>query len=1205
MKSHGTATSDRSSLRRTLRAAGGGAGLLESLESRQLLTAELGGSVVFVGNDVDQRDAVAAIFADAEVITLDASRSGIDQVSEILAARSGLSSVQFFTHAQDGALRLGTSTLDSAALKALSRQIAAWGKSLSDTGDLVLWGCDVAATGTGASFVNDLARLTGADVAASTDRTGPASRHADWLLEYRVGKVESVIASAAFGAFRGTLGNNPPTIGGTVASQPVSDNATVSPFSGVTIGDNENDTLAIIVSLNNSNRGVFTPGSLASTGFVDAGGGSYTFSGSPAAATTAIRGLVFNPSDARVPPGSSETTTFTISADDPFNPAVTDSTTTVVSTAVNDAPVISGAQLNQPVNDNATILPFANLVISDADDHTQVVDVTLTIDESYGDFTVASLINSGFSYAFNGVYFTTTFAASAQTGIRQLVFQPNPNRVAPGMTETSSFTIEVNDGIAPVTSDTVSVLITSVNDAPTIAGAVASQAVNDNATVSPFTAVTIADVDTGQTQSVSVTLDNAAKGVFTPDSLTASGFQSAGGGVYTFSGSAAAATTAIRQLVFNPSDNRVNPGLTETTTFTIGTNDGVASTVTNNTTTVVSISVNDAPSVGGAVAGQTVNDVATVSPFTAVTISDPDASQNLAVTVTLDNAAKGVFTPDSLTASGFVSIGNGSYLRTGNAASSQAAIRQLVFNPTDFRVPEGQTETTTFTISVTDAIASPVNNATTTVISAATNATPTISSVSALPGATARDSFTITYATLLAASNAADQNSNDTVSFRIESVTSGTLTKNGAPVSAGNTLLGPGEELVWTSAAGVSGNTAAFVVRAWDGTIVSTGTAQVSISVAAPASATAAEGANVAIASTANGLTTVATRNDAGQAVLLQQQGANGAWARIDLSALNLGTVITDAQVFVDAHNGNTYAAFVTNAGVILVYDNNGTWTARNLTAELSATAIASDLITLATTDGLQLLAGKANNGDIIAYYQTGATGNNGQPTWTAVNLYDRLRNQSEPTPTYASPLTTYVTSWNGLNIAGLDAQGNIWTVWTGGGLEAWHSTNLSAITGAPALVGNVAAYTTSWGGINLAGVDTNGDLTVTWWVPGFEGNWLNVNMTTRFGGPDLQAGSITAYVTPWSALNITGLDADGEIIQYWWVPPPQPDQWNVTSLTDGLSPSIERYHGRLTGFATPDARLNVVGQSAAGHILRTWWSPTTTWALEDLTALV
>ena len=152
---------------------------------------------------------------------------------------------------------------------------------------------------------------------------------------------------------------------------------------------------------------------------------------------------------------------------------------------------------------------------------------------------------------------------------------------------------------------------TSVNDAPSIAGTVAGQAVNDSATLSPFAGVTIGDVDNpAQTLSVSVTLDTAAKGAFT----TLNGFTDAGGGVYTFSGTAAAATSAIQGLVFDPADNRVTPGSTETTIFTISVDDGVAAPVTDATTTVVSTSINDAPSIAGTVAGQTVNDTATAQP---------------------------------------------------------------------------------------------------------------------------------------------------------------------------------------------------------------------------------------------------------------------------------------------------------------------------------------------------------------------------------------------------------------------------------------------------------------------------------------------------------------------------------------------------------------------------------------------------------------
>ncbi len=136
--------------------------------------------------------------------------------------------------------------------------------------------------------------------------------------------------------------------------------------------------------------------------------------------------------------------------------------------------------------------------------------------------------------------------------------------------------------------------LTAPNAAPTITGATAGQSVDDTATVSPFSGVTITDADADDV-TVTVALDAQAKGAFTAASLTASGFTDNGNGSYSLaSGSAAAATTAIRQLVFDPADNRVAAGSSETTTFTITVNDGT-SDGTNSTTTVVSTSVNDAP----------------------------------------------------------------------------------------------------------------------------------------------------------------------------------------------------------------------------------------------------------------------------------------------------------------------------------------------------------------------------------------------------------------------------------------------------------------------------------------------------------------------------------------------------------------------------------------------------------------------------------
>ncbi len=96
------------------------------------------------------------------------------------------------------------------------------------------------------------------------------------------------------------------------------------------------------------------------------------------------------------------------------------------------------------------------------------------------------------------------------------------------------------------------------------------------------------------------------------------------------------------------------------------------------------------------------------------------------------------------------------------------------------------------------------------------NYRPTLTSMTTLAGAAENVPFTITYAMLAAAGNEADPEG-AAISFRIESVENGTLTKGGVPVVPGVTLIGAGEELVWTPPADTSGDVTAFKVKAWDG----------------------------------------------------------------------------------------------------------------------------------------------------------------------------------------------------------------------------------------------------------------------------------------------------------------------------------------------------------------------------------------------------
>jgi len=74
----------------------------------------------------------------------------------------------------------------------------------------------------------------------------------------------------------------------------------------------------------------------------------------------------------------------------------------------------------------------------------------------------------------------------------------------------------------------------------------------------------------------------------------------------------------------------------------------------------------------------------------------------------------------------------------------------------------------------------------------------------------------------------------DTISFRVEKISSGTMTKDGQPVVEGVTIFGPDEYVTWTPDQNADGTLDAFQVRAWDGTAASDKPIQIKIVVDKP-----------------------------------------------------------------------------------------------------------------------------------------------------------------------------------------------------------------------------------------------------------------------------------------------------------------------------------------------------------------------------------
>ncbi|MBI4617120.1 MAG: DUF4347 domain-containing protein [Planctomycetes bacterium] len=154
--------------------------------------APSGDEIVFIDSHLSEAQGLAsAALPGAEVHVLDPGADGLDQILAILSGRSGVSAVHVVSHGSAGAVEIGSAVLDDAALGARAEDLALLGRTLSEEGDLLLYGCQVGANGEGTRFADSLATLTGADVAVSTDDTGGSALGGDWELESSTGPIEA------------------------------------------------------------------------------------------------------------------------------------------------------------------------------------------------------------------------------------------------------------------------------------------------------------------------------------------------------------------------------------------------------------------------------------------------------------------------------------------------------------------------------------------------------------------------------------------------------------------------------------------------------------------------------------------------------------------------------------------------------------------------------------------------------------------------------------------------------------------------------------------------------------------------------------------------------------------------------------------------------------------------------------------------------
>ncbi|MDG2183209.1 MAG: DUF4347 domain-containing protein, partial [Mariniblastus sp.] len=123
----------------------------------------------------------------ASIIDISSETDGVLQLTDILKSYTDLTAIHLFSHGESGAIQLGNTQLSAETFDSYSDQIETWGKALNEEGDILIYGCEVAAGPDGQWLINELATSTAADISASTNITGHSDLGGDWILESTIG----------------------------------------------------------------------------------------------------------------------------------------------------------------------------------------------------------------------------------------------------------------------------------------------------------------------------------------------------------------------------------------------------------------------------------------------------------------------------------------------------------------------------------------------------------------------------------------------------------------------------------------------------------------------------------------------------------------------------------------------------------------------------------------------------------------------------------------------------------------------------------------------------------------------------------------------------------------------------------------------------------------------------------------------------------
>ncbi|MCT7956289.1 DUF4347 domain-containing protein, partial [Laspinema palackyanum] len=168
-------------------------------------------TLVFIDSQVENyQSLLQGVGENAQAIGLDELTDGVQQITEVLQTltvrEETVDSIHIISHGSPGSLQLGNVILSGDNLAEYHSVLQSWSKAVVPQGNLLLYGCQVAA-GIGAEFVRNLSHLLGVNIAASVDITGNSERGGNWDLAFKTGEITAPLAlkPEAMMAYSGVL----------------------------------------------------------------------------------------------------------------------------------------------------------------------------------------------------------------------------------------------------------------------------------------------------------------------------------------------------------------------------------------------------------------------------------------------------------------------------------------------------------------------------------------------------------------------------------------------------------------------------------------------------------------------------------------------------------------------------------------------------------------------------------------------------------------------------------------------------------------------------------------------------------------------------------------------------------------------------------------------------------------------------------------